>query len=90
MDNDLNYNVKVTYDDGTDRLVYATNLHNEQLDYWQGWKCSAGEESIYIYDSKVYGGECCNSYLGILGGEWKVLDSQTTCLLERCSGCTTD
>lgn len=89
MTDDINYNITVTWDDGTTNNVYANRLHNEQLDYWQGWKCTAGATSIYIYESEVYGGECCNDRLGTLG-DWELIQQHTTCKLERCTGCTTD
>lgn len=90
MINDDNYNIKVTYDDSTSGLMYANRLHNENLDYWKGWQCSAGSTGIYIYESDVYGGECLNDYLGKLGEEWDIIDGYTTCRLDRCTGCTTD
>jgi hypothetical protein len=90
MKDDLNYNSKVTFADNTTALIYATRLHNEKIDYWKGWQCAAGVDSIYIYENTVYGGECCNDKLGVLTQEWELIDDYTICKLERCSGCTVD
>lgn len=88
MKNDLNYNVKVVFEN-SEALVYATKLHNEKLDYWQGWECAAGVNGIYIYEDKVFGGECCNDQLGTTDC-WNLIENYTICKRERCSGCTTD
>lgn len=88
MNNDVNYNVKVTLVSGN-ALVYATRLHNEQLDYWHGWQCAAGADSIYIYKDEIFGGECCNDKLGTIE-DWDLINNYTICKRERCSGCTTD
>ena len=88
--NDPNYNSKITFDDDTTALIYASRLHNEQLDYWLGWQCDAGVNYIYIYNNEVYGGECRNDRLGILDQDWELIDNYTICKLNRCIGCTTD
>jgi hypothetical protein len=90
MNNDINYNCKVTFDDSTTALVFATRLHNEDLDHWYDWECTAGVNSIYIYEDKVYGGECKNDYLGELHNKWELIHNSTTCKKVRCSGCTVD
>ena len=90
MVNDHNYNSKVTFDDATTALIYATRLHNENLDYWQGWHCDAGVNYIYIYQNEVYGSECCNDRLGTLDQALELIDDHTICKLDRCSGCTND
>lgn len=90
MNNDNNYNVKVIFEDGSEKLVYAYKLHNQKLDYWQGWECAAGADSLYIYQDEIYGGECKNDLLGKLRGDWQLFETYTTCKLERCSGCTAD
>lgn len=91
MIDDLNYNAKVTFDDSTTALIYANRLHNEEVDNWHGWLCTAGVTSIYIYQDDVYNGECCNDTLGkILDKTWQLIDNHTICQLERCTGCTTD
>jgi hypothetical protein len=90
MFDDLNYNSKITFDDGTTALIYANRLHNEKLDNWKGWQCDAGVNYIYIYQNEIYSGECCNDKLGILDQDWELVDNYTICKLERCSGCTSD
>jgi hypothetical protein len=90
MFDDLNYNSKITFDDGTTALIYANRLHNEKLDNWKGWQCGAGVNYIYIYQNEIYSGECCNDKLGILDQDWELVDNYTICKLERCSGCTSD
>ena len=90
MIDDLNYNSKVTFDDGTTSLIYANRLHNEEVDYWQAWHCDAGVNYIYIYQNEVYSGECVNDKLGVLDKDWELFDNYTICHLPRCSGCTTD
>lgn len=87
---DLNYNIKVTFDDNSLELVYATKLHNEDLDHWQGWHCMAGVNAIYIYENTVYGGECKNDLLGNLNSEWNLIENYAVCQRDRCSGCTID
>jgi hypothetical protein len=90
MNNDINYNVQVTLEDGTTALVYAARLHNEKLDNWSGWHCAAGLNSLYIYEDKIYSGECQNDLLGNLNNKWQLLDQHTVCNRPRCSGCTAD
>lgn len=88
--NDRNYNSKVTFEDNTTALIYASRLHNENLNYWLGWHCDAGVNYIYIYDNEVYSGECRNDKLGTLDQDWELIDNYTICKLDRCSGCTTN
>ena len=90
MYNDLNYNVRVTFEDNTDLLIYVNRLSNENLHKWQGWHCAAGVTAIHIYKNEVYSGECRNDLLGYLDKEWNLIDNHTTCKLDQCSGCTTD
>jgi hypothetical protein len=47
MDNDLNYNARVTFEDDTDQLIYVNKLSNENLHKWQGWHCAAGVTAIH-------------------------------------------
>jgi len=65
-------------------------LRNENIDYWPGWHCKAGVNAIYIYKNEVYGGECCNDFLGNLDQEWDLIDNYTICRFDRCGGCTFD
>lgn len=90
MQNDINYNARVVFEDNTDVLIYVNRLNNENLTAWKDWKCAAGATAIYIYKNQVYGGECRNDLLGYLDQDWNLIDNYTTCKLDRCSGCTTD
>lgn len=85
-----NYNCRVTFEDGTERLVYANWLHNEKIDHWSGWTCMAGSQRLYIDKNlEVYSGECHNDHLGSSIAGFKTLD-HTICRQEVCSGCTDD
>jgi hypothetical protein len=90
MDNDLNYNARVTFEDDTGSLIYVNKLSNENLHKWQGWHCAAGVTAIHIYKNEIYSGECRNDLLGYLDQDWNLIDSYTVCKLDQCSGCTTD
>ncbi len=89
MYKDINYNVKVEFDNGDEAYMYAQRLSNENLDHWKDWQCASGVHSIYIYESEIYGGECRNDRLGTFG-DWDLLPKFTTCKQETCSGCLTD
>ena len=90
MDDDLNYNARITFEDSTDQLIYINKLSNEGLHKWQGWHCAAGVTAIHIYKNEVYSGECRNDLLGYLDQDWNLIDNYTVCKLDQCSGCTTD
>ena len=90
MDDDLNYNARITFEDSTDLLIYINKLSNEGLHKWQGWHCAAGVTAIHIYKNEVYSGECRNDLLGYLDQDWNLIDNYTVCKLDHCSGCTTD
>lgn len=88
--NHQNYNCEITLNNGETYRVYANWLHNENLDYWEGWDCSVGVSRILVSkDGSVYDGECRNSYLGNLNTEWNLKESNT-CTKPRCNGCTDD
>lgn len=89
MQQDRNYNIQVEFDNGDVSYIFAQRLSNEGLNHWQGWKCSAGSSSIYIYESEIYGGECRNDYLGTFGN-WDILQDFTVCTKETCGACMTD
>jgi hypothetical protein len=89
MENHKNYNCRVTTDTGEEYLIYANWLHNEKLDYWQGWTCKAGATRLLIDKNlEIYSGECHNDHLGNINN-FTLLD-QTICKQERCTGCTDD
>jgi len=89
---DINHNTTVYFEDGDCLEVYANQLHNKNLDYWEGWQCSAGMNRIMIDDkNNVWSGECENDFLGNLDDKSFVLFKEfTTCKRERCTGCTDD
>ena len=85
------HNCEITLDDGKKYLVEANWLHNENLDFWEFWKCDAGVTRIMIETNLiVYGGECLNDRLGHLEDGWDLLINPTVCTQLRCSGCTDD
>ena len=85
-----NYNCAVTLDDGRTVKVYASWLHNERLDQWQGWICAAGAKRLYVDKNfDVYSGECRNDYLGSVIEGFSLLPN-TVCRQSTCSGCTDD
>jgi hypothetical protein len=90
FENHPNYNCKVTLDNGEEYLMYANWLHNEKLDSWQGWHCNAGATRFYIdKDFNLWDGECKNTNLGSVFGDWNV-NTNTTCSRKTCTGCTDD
>jgi hypothetical protein len=83
-----NYNCKITTQDGQEHLVYANWIHNQGLDYWKGWNCSAGKTMFYIDKNfDIWSGQCQNDHLGNILSEWS-LKTDTVCNRERCMGCT--
>lgn len=90
FENHKNYNCEITLDSGEQFKVYANWLHNNELDYWQGWNCQAGSRRLYIdKDLKVYSAVCQNDLLGSALDHFDLLDS-TVCRQSRCNGCTDD
>lgn len=85
-----NYNCKITDDTGETHLVYANWMHNEGLDHWQGWRCDSGNTRFYIDKNfDVWGGECCNDYLGNVLQTWDI-KTNSVCNRPACTGCTDD
>ena len=90
FENHENYNCQITLDNTEKFLISANWMHNEQLDNWKGWVCEAGATRLLIDKNfDVYSGECKNDYLGNALSEFQLLPS-TTCLRDRCTGCTDD
>lgn len=89
MQKDKNYNITLVLENGKEEQIYSQKLHNDDLDYWQGWQCKSGVDSIYIYGNTIFGGECRNDKLGEFGN-WHLLEDWTQCRQKRCSGCTID
>lgn len=85
------YNCKITLSSGETYRVGANWIHNNQLDHWHGWSCSAGFHRIDIDKNfDVYSGQCHNDYLGNLKTTWAPLLGPTVCQQDRCTGCTDD
>lgn len=85
-----NYNCQITFSDGSQRRVYANWLHNQGLDYWQGWTCLSGSRRLYIdKDLGVWNGECRNQLLGSIDQGWQLIE-HTQCQQPTCTGCTDD
>jgi len=85
------HDCELTLSNGRKHRVFGSWIHNQNLDYWQGWECSAGKERLFIDENlNVYSGECQNDYLGNLTEQWNPLANNTTCKKVRCSGCNDD
>jgi hypothetical protein len=85
-----NYNCCITTQDGQEHLVYASWLHNEKLDCWQGYHCDAGNTRFHIDKNfDIWSGECKNDYLGNMLGGWSP-KADVICKQTTCSGCTDD
>ena len=85
------YNCKIKLSNHQEFKIEANWIHTYNLDLWEGWLCSAGQDRILIdFDLKVYSGECKNDYLGDLVGDWNILDNPTVCNKKTCTGCTDD
>lgn len=90
LENQSNYNCKVTTDTGDEYLLYANWLHNNQLDNWNGWQCDAGVTRILIDKHlNVHSGECLNDFLGNALTDFTIKDTNI-CKRLTCTGCTDD
>jgi hypothetical protein len=90
FENHKNYNCKITLDNGEEYLVYANWIHNNDLDHWKGWYCSAGTKRFYVDKNfDIWAGECKNEHLGNLLNDWD-LSQDSECRRETCIGCTDD
>ena len=85
------YNCIATDESGSEYFIDANWIHNNNLDQWKDWKCSAGHDRIFIAaDGSVYSGECSNNLLGNMDTGWKLFETPTICQRDRCTGCTDD
>jgi hypothetical protein len=90
FENDSNYNCEITLDNDKQYLVYGNWIHNNKLDQWAGWSCSAGHTRFYIdKDFEIWSGECKNDYLGNVLTDWNI-KTDTQCKRDSCTGCTDD
>ena len=85
-----NYNCEIFFDDGSSAKIFANWLHNNNLNYWKGWKCDAGVTRINIdHNFDVYSGVCLNDSLGNVFTDFDILE-KNVCKRDRCIGCTDD
>lgn len=90
LKNEKHYNAIVEMQDGTVYKIHANQMHNLDMDFWQGWECAAGYDRISIdVDGTVWSGACRNDKLGTLKN-WSLLEKPTICKQKRCNGCTDD
>lgn len=90
FENQENYNCLIKLNTGETYRVYANWIHNQNLDHWQGWECSAGFTRFYIDKNfNIWSGECKNNLLGNVLAEWQI-KSDTVCNQPTCGGCTDD
>jgi len=91
FENHQYYNCEIVLNTGETYRVSANWLHNQNLDQWQDWSCSAGQKRIMIDENfDVFSGECLNDNLGNLLKDWSPLSNFTKCRQSRCTGCTDD
>lgn len=81
-----NYNSVVSYGDGTQVKIYASQLVTTQSNNFLDWHCDAGHSRIFILpDTSVFGGECENDYLGKLSdNSFEILSQKTICKKSAC------
>lgn len=90
FENHPNYNCEITLDSGEKFKIYANWMHNEKQDSFQSWRCDAGYTRFLIDKNfDIWDGECKNSHLGQVLGNWE-LNSSTICKQLTCTGCTDD
>jgi hypothetical protein len=90
FENHSNYNCKITLDNGEQYVVYANWIHNQDLDHWQGYRCSGGNTRFYIDNNfDIWSGVCENDCLGNVLGDWEI-KTDTVCHQTTCNGCTDD
>jgi hypothetical protein len=82
----------VTFADGSEIEIFANQLLDKKLHYWEGWLCNAGSDRIVINDDfSVHSGRCLNDYLGnLLDDDFKLFDQPTVCRQTECSLCHGD
>ena len=85
--NDKYYNIKVTSQDDSTQLTFASKLRYLDLHHFKGWKCHAGFDRIFITpDSSVYSSECENDFMGKLDdNSFKLFDGPQVCKRETCT-----
>lgn len=85
---DSNYNVTVTYDDGSQVKIFSSQLRYRGLSNFKDWNCEAGMSRIFVTpDGSVFSGECENDFLGHLHDDsFMLLDQPTTCRKTMCVG----
>jgi hypothetical protein len=90
FENHPNYNCEIHTQSGETYRVYANWIHNNNLDYWQGWHCDTGATRLYIDKNlQVFNGECSVLELGHALDGFDLVKT-TVCTQTRCTGCTDD
>lgn len=85
------YNCLITLDNNETYKISANWMHNNNLDNFQGWECSAGHLRLSIdKDLNVWSGQCENNLLGHALHGFDVFSEPTICNRLRCTGCTDD
>jgi hypothetical protein len=86
-----NCNAIVTTSTGDSVAIFADQLIDKRLNFFNGWSCNAGSERIYIEkDFTVFSGQCKNNMLGNLFDEnFKILNHPVICKQNSCT-CTGD
>lgn len=85
------YNCEIVTNNNETFKVSANWIHNENLDSFQGWQCSAGQYRISIDKNlTVWSAKCENQQLGHALHGFDILDSPSICTKSRCTGCTDD
>lgn len=84
---DKYYNVDLQYQDGSSQRTFASKLRFMDMHHFQGWKCHAGVDRIFVLpDSAVYSGECENDFLGRLdNNSFQLLDQPQLCKRKNCT-----
>jgi len=84
---DKYYNIEITSDNNLPQLTFASKLNYLNLHQFEGWKCHAGLDRIFITpDSSVYSGECENEFMGKLDdNSFKLFDKPHTCKQKTCT-----
>lgn len=91
FENHPNYNCEITFANGETYKIYANWMHNNDIDYWEGWLCATGYNRLYITKTlDVLNGECSTHLLGNIKTGWQLNDDKLVCPRERCTGCTDD
>lgn len=92
LNKDQHCNAIVTLLDGTEIEVFANQLLDKDLHYWENWQCNAGVDRIVINDDfTVHSGRCLNDFMGnLMDDDFKLFESPVICKRVSCSLCHGD